>query len=214
MNIFYGRSSTGRNELSLDLQLNEVETKFGKMDKVYFDNISGVTPIEKREALLEMLETIKKGDTIFIYSLSRIARETLTALVIEKEIIRAGAKIESVKEDFGDSSEQVLLRTILAAVAQYELSLIRGRVKAAKAIARKKGNYCGGKREYGYDVVEGKLVENAKEQETLKLMKDWYAAGDKMTTITDRLNASGIESATGNNWNYYSVRRVIQRKVA
>ena len=84
-------------------------------------------------------------------------------------------------------------------------------MKAAKAIARKKGNYCGGRREYGYDVIAGKLVENAKEQETLKLMRGWYAAGDKMTTITDRLNASEIESATGNNWNYHSVRKVIQR---
>ena len=35
--IFYGRSSTNKQELSAELQLNDVEEKFGKMDYKFFD---------------------------------------------------------------------------------------------------------------------------------------------------------------------------------
>ena len=81
--IFYGRASTAKQEMSCDLQLDEVVSKFGEMDKIYFDSgISGSSPLDKREALLEMLSVLKKNDDVYIYSLSRIARDTLQNLTI------------------------------------------------------------------------------------------------------------------------------------
>ena len=212
MRIFYGRASTKHQEMSCDLQLNEVEAKFGKMDATYFDQgVGGGAPIEKREALLTMLEEIKRGDEVFIYSLSRIARDTLQNLFIEKEIKKAGAKIHSVKEDFSDTPEAIMMRTILSAVSAYEKSLIQARTSASKRVMRKNGLYAGGKREYGYRVADGRLIEDEKEQGVIEMLKGWKRSGDKIATIQRKLNDAGIESATGGSWHYQSVYKLMKR---
>jgi DNA invertase Pin-like site-specific DNA recombinase len=212
MRIAYGRASTNHQEMSYELQLNEIQNKFGEMDAVYFDQgVSGGSDISKREQLLLMLDEIKKGDEVYIYSLSRIARDTLQNLYIEREIIKAGATIHSVKEDFSQTPEAVMMRTILAAVSQYEKSLIQARTAAAKRAMRKKGLYAGGKREYGYRVIEGELVADNEEQSVIDLIKDWKRSGDKITTIQRKLNDAGIESATGGVWHYTQVHRLVKK---
>lgn len=210
--VFYGRASTNHQEMSCEIQLNEVENTFGKMDATYFDQgISGAAPIEKREALLLMLEEIKKGDQVYIYSLSRIARDTLQNLWIEREILKAGATIHSVKENFEDTPEAVMMRTILSAFATYEREMIKARTKAAKKTMRDKGLYIGGKREYGYRVIEGELIADEEEQSVIDLIKNWKRSGDKITTIQRKLNDAGIESATGSTWHYKSVYKLVKR---
>lgn len=212
MRLFYGRASTNHQEMSCEIQLNEVEAKFGKMDATYFDQgISGAASIEKREALLEMLEDIKRGDKVFIYSLSRIARDTLQNLWIEREIVKAGATIHSVKENFADTPEAVMMRTILSAFATYEREMIKARTKAAKKTMRDKGLYVGGKREYGYRVSDGRLIEDEEEQSVIDLIKGWKSSGDKIATIHRKLNDAGIESATGGTWHYKSVSKLVKR---
>ncbi len=212
MRLFYGRASRHHQEMSCEIQLNEVEARFGSIDKTYFDQgISGAAPIEKREALLSMLEEIKKGDEVFIYSLSRIARDTMTCLYLEKEIVKAGATIHSVKEDFADTPEATLLRQIVMCFSQYEREMIKARTKAAKKTMRDKGLYIGGKREYGYTVSDGRLIEDEEEQSVIDLIKGWKRSGDKIATIHRKLNDAGIESATGGVWHYTQVSRLVKK---
>jgi len=212
MRFFYGRASTNHQEMSCEIQLNEVEAKFGKMDATYFDQgISGAAPIEKREALLEMLEEIKKGDEVYIYSLSRIARDTLQNLWIEREINKLGANIHSVKENFEDTPEAVMMRTILSAFATYEREMIKARTKAAKKTMREKGLYIGGTAPYGYRVANGSLIEDEEQMKVIDLIKGWKRSGDKIKTIQRKLNDAGIESATGSAWEYYSLRKIVKR---
>ena len=212
MRLFYGRASRHHQEMSCEIQLNEVEARFGSIDKTYFDQgISGAAPIEKREALLSMLEEIKKGDEVFIYSLSRIARDTMTCLYLEKEIVKAGATIHSVKEDFADTPEATLLRQIVMCFSQYEREMIKARTKAAKKTMRDKGLYIGGKREYGYTVSDGRLIEDEEEQSVIDLIKGWKRSGDKIATIHRKLNDAGIESATGGTWHYTQVSRLVKK---
>ena len=212
MRFFYGRASTNHQEMSCEIQLAEVEEKYGSMDKTYFDQgVSGAAPIEKRVALLTMLDEINKGDEVYIYALSRIARDTLTSLYVEKEIIKAGATILSVNEDFSDSPEAVMLRTILSAVNAYELAIIRARTKAAKKTMKDKGLYIGGTAPYGYTVSNGALVEDEEQMRVIELIKGWKRSGDKIKTIQRKLNDLGIKSATGSAWEYYSLRRIVKR---
>ena len=214
MKYFYGRSSTSRQEMSYELQLDEVENKFGAMDGVFFDKgVSGGAKIEKRVKLLELLDVLKKNDEVYIYSFSRIARDTMLHLFIEKEIDVKGATIVSVKEadSCGTSAEKVMMRTILAAVATYEKEMIRARVKSSRATMRKNNRYMGGKREYGFRIDGDCLKPVPEEQVVIKKVKTWKSEGMKMTGITVRLNEENIPSATGNVWNYQCVRHLIKR---
>lgn len=214
--VFYGRSSQQRQELSAELQLDEVEAKFGSMDETFFDaGVAGDAKISKRVALVEALDALDKGSTLYIYSFSRIARDSLTQLWIEKEIKEKGAELVSVKEEgsCGDSPEKKMMRVILSAVNSYEKEVIKMRVSSARKTMRKNGRFMGGRRPFGYSINGKHLEELAGEQQIITDMKGWKEQGNTIQTITDTLNGNGIPSATGNAWHYMSVRKILQREV-
>lgn len=213
-NIFYGRCSTSRQDMSEELQRDAVIKKFGEMDVYFFDTaVSGGAKLEKKIALLECLENLNKDDTLYVYSLSRLSRDTLQALFLEKEISVKGATLVSVQEEdqCGDTPEKVMMRTILSAVAQYEKELIRARIKASRATMRKNGRYLGGKRQYGWKIIGQGLYAVPHEQDVISKIEGWKASGLGTQAITDNLNTSGIQSATGTSWHYNSVRKLLKR---
>jgi putative DNA-invertase from lambdoid prophage Rac len=70
-----------------------------------------------------------------------------------------------------------LLFTILAAVAENERDRIRERIRDVKRHLASQGVYGGGKRPFGYDVADKRLVPNPKEQEALARMRARRAEG-------------------------------------
>jgi len=201
--VFYGRCSTSRQEMSAELQEDECVKKFGEMDETYFDTaVSGGAPLEKKVELLKCLESLNKGDTLYVYSLSRLSRDTLQALFIEKEIKVKGATLKSFQEEdaCGDAPEKKMLRTILSAVAEYEKELIRARIKSSRASMRKRGKYLGGKIPYGYKKIGQGMVIDARKWEVLRQMREWREDGMTFQAITDKLNEKGIPSAMGRKW--------------
>jgi len=212
--IFYGRSSTNKQELSAELQLNEVEEKFGKMNAIFFDKgISGDAKISKRVALIEAIDDLSKGDTLYIYSFSRVARDSFLQLWIEREVKSRKANLISATEEehCGDTPEKRMMRVILSAVNEYEKEVISIRTKSARKTMRKNNRYCGGKREFGYKVIGQSLVAVPHEQETLGKMYSWKDGGASYRAITDRLNREATLSASGNPWNYQVVRHILKR---
>lgn len=220
MKVFIGRSSTkgeGRQEMSGAIQLNEVEAKFGPMCRVFMDRgISGSAPIEKRPALLEALDTLKKGDTLYCYSFSRIARDAMLHLIIEKEASVKGFEIMSVAEEdsCGTGAEKKLFRTLIAAISEYERAIIRARVKAARTKMRKDNKFLGGKRQFGWTRVGDRVEPVPAERAVIEDMVSKKKAGTSIKAITDDLNSAGIESATGNTWNYHCVRHLLKREIS
>ena len=212
--IFYGRSSTNKQELSAELQLNEVEEKFGKMSAIFFDKgISGDAKISKREALIEAIDELSKGDTLYIYSFSRVARDSFLQLWIEREVKSRKANLISATEEehCGDTPEKRMMRVILSAVNEYEKEVIAIRTKSERKTMRKNNRYCGGSREFGYKVIGQSLVAVPHEQETLSKMYSWKDGGASYRAITDRLNREETLSASGNAWNYQVVRNILKR---
>ena len=213
--IFYGRSSLNKQELSAELQLNDVEEKFGPMDFQFFDKgIHGDADISKREALIEAIDELRKGDTLYIYSFSRVARDSFLQLWIEKEVKARKANLISAKEEehYGDTPKKRMMRVILSAVNEYEKEVIKIRTKSARAVLRKKNKYCGGRREFGWKISGGNLVTHAEEQKVLGRMMDWKEGGMSYKAITDRLNMELTPSARGSHWNYQVVRHILKRE--
>ena len=214
--IWYGRCSTSRQEMSADLQLDEVVKKFGEMDETFFDKgVSGGAPLDKKVELLKCLESLNKGDTLCVYSFSRLSRDTLQALFIEKEIKVKGASLVSVQEaeQCGDTPEKKMMRTILSAVAEYEKELIRARIKSSRATMRKNGKYLGGRRPYGYKQVGAGMRIKHEEWKVISQMMKWRDEGMTYQAITNKLNVKGIPSATGGTWHYRGVYKILNEDV-
>ena len=74
--IFYGRASTNKQELSAELQLNEVEEKFGSMSAVFFDK--GISLISTPWRLAETEYIKKVGELITIWSIPGSQKPKIT----------------------------------------------------------------------------------------------------------------------------------------
>jgi putative DNA-invertase from lambdoid prophage Rac len=77
-----------------------------------------------------------------------------------------------------------LVFTILSAVAENERDRIRERIRDVKRHLALQGVYGGGKRPFGFDVVDGRLIPNAQEQAAIARMKELRAAARTFREIS------------------------------
>jgi DNA invertase Pin-like site-specific DNA recombinase len=123
-----------------DRQLDGVE-----LDQTFTDKVSGKDTA--RPALQEMLKFARKGDTVIIHSMDRLARNLDDLKCIVKDLTSRGVKVQFVKENLTftgeDSPMAELMLNLLGAVAQFERSLIKERQKEGVQIAKAAGKYKG-----------------------------------------------------------------------
>ena len=138
--IAYRRVST--TDQTTDRQL--VDMTF---DQEFEDKCSGSTT--NRPGLKECLGFIRKGDTLVVHSMDRLARNLPDMLALVGDLTKRGVSIRFVKEGLNFTGEkdpmQELQLQIMGAVAQFELAMIRERQKEGVAAAQKAGKHCGRK---------------------------------------------------------------------
>lgn len=140
-NIAYVRvSTTDQNEA----RQNEALNKYS-IDKWYVEKITGKDT--NRPKLIEMLDFIREDDTVYVEEFSRLGRSTQDLLDIVQHIENKGAKFISIKENFDTKTPAGRLQmTMMAAIAEFERSMILERQREGIAIAKKEGKYKGRKK--------------------------------------------------------------------
>ena len=94
----------------------------------------------------EMLEYIREDDTVYVEEFSRLGRSTADLLATVKQIEDTGAKFISLKEKFDTHTPAGKLQmTMMAAIAEFERSMILERQREGIAIAKREGKYKGRK---------------------------------------------------------------------
>lgn len=115
-----------------------------QIDKWFSEKMSGKDA--NRPQLKAMLEYIREGDTVYVEEFSRLGRSTVDLLQIVQQIEGKGAKLVSLKESFDTSTPAGKLQmTMLAAIAEFERSMILERQREGIALAKKAGKYKGRK---------------------------------------------------------------------
>lgn len=133
--VGYIRVSTDTQKL--DLQVDAM-TAAG-VGRVFQDfGISGT--VAERPGLTEALSYVRSGDTLVVYSLSRIARNTRNLLELVESLNARGIRLRSLTEGIDTSGAMsVALLTIMGAINTLERDLIVERSKAGVAAARARG---------------------------------------------------------------------------
>lgn len=141
MNIGYIRVST----IEQNPERQYSDLKKYKIDKFFEEHASGKNT--ERPVLNEMLNFIREGDTLFIESFSRLARNTADLLNIIETLKNKNVKIISQKEnlDTGSPTGKMMI-TMIGAIATFERELILERQKEGIAIAKAAGKYKGRKK--------------------------------------------------------------------
>ncbi len=127
---------------------NEARQLDGKdLDECFLDKLSGKT-IE-RPQLQACLKFLRKGDTLMVHSMDRLARNMMDLKGIVKGLTDRGISVQFVKESLTftgeDSPMANLLLNLLGSVAEFELALNQERRKEGILIAKRKGLYKGRK---------------------------------------------------------------------
>jgi len=139
--IAYLRVSTV--EQNTDRQLDGVAISF---DKTFTDQCSGGST--KRPALTELKEYARKGDTIHVHSIDRLARNLVDLKQLINEWNEQGITVRFHKEglsfnaDANDHMAELMLN-MLGAVVQFELAMIKERRQEGIEKAKSAGKYKG-----------------------------------------------------------------------
>jgi DNA invertase Pin-like site-specific DNA recombinase len=147
--------------------------------------VSGSVPLADRPEGQRLLAALQSGDIIITAKLDRAFRSAADALGTLEQLKedKIGLHMIDLGGDVTGNSISKLVFTILSAVAENERDRIRERVRDAKRHRASQRLYNGGKRPFGYDIVEGRLVPNAKEQAALKHARGMQANGDSLRSI-------------------------------
>lgn len=145
MLIGYARVSTQDQDNAMQL---DALAKLG-CQLVYEEKGSGSTRKGRKE-LARCLASLRKGDTLCVYKIDRIARSLFDLLDILHHLEKVGAAIKSVTEPLDTTNPMgVFMIQILGAVAQLERSMIRERSIAGQLSVRERGRVPGRVRSLG-----------------------------------------------------------------
>ena len=129
----------------------------GAVDELFTDQVSGKSRAG-RPALAEMLRHVRRGDTVRVSSMDRLARSVVDLAQLVQEMTGRGVRVEFVTErlTFDPGAEDPFATFqlhLLGAVAQLERSLIRERQREGIEIAKTKGVYAGRTRKLDDDQI-------------------------------------------------------------
>lgn len=133
-NVGYMRVST--TVQSTERQLDKVD-----LDQVFTDKLSGKDTA--RPQLDACMKHLRKGDTLHVHSIDRLARNLMDLQRLVEELTAKGVTVHFHKEALifngEDNAMSKLMLQLIGAVAEFERSLINERRREGVAIAQRKG---------------------------------------------------------------------------
>lgn len=139
MKIGYARVST--EEQNLDLQISAL--KAASCEMIFEDHgVSGAR--FSRPGLDAALLKLVEGDTIVVWRLDRLGRSLSKLIELIERLNSRGVQFESLTESISTtSSGGMFIFHMMAALAQFERSLISERTRAGMKAARERGQHIG-----------------------------------------------------------------------
>lgn len=139
-------------------------------DETFTDKVSGKDT--KRPALSACLRHVRKGDTLHVHSIDRLARNMSDLLNLIEDLNGRGVTVEFHKERMSFTGEsdpfQKLQLQMMGAFAEFERAMIKERQREGIAAAKAKGKQIGAKRKLTpsqVSEIQQKLSEGSTKKE-------------------------------------------------
>jgi len=222
--VAYVRVSSKRQAeegLSLEDQQRRVESYIAarEWDHVHTHverGVSGTVAFEDRPEFGRLLDDLAGIDKLVIPKLDRLGRSTKELLAVFERLEQAGVAVVSLSENI-DTGTPVgrLLRTVLAAVAEFERDRISERIADTNEAKARSGKRSNAPRPLGYDKVKGtgELVENRAEAAVVRRIYAEFTGGKSQRQIAIELNAEGITAQRGGTWQQASISQILANPI-
>lgn len=172
--------------------------------------------IGKREALMELLAMLEKGDTVIVLNTSRLWRSDMTKAIIRRELMKREARIISIEQPKYDlytkDPNDYLINAIMEALDVYERMSISLKLARGRTVKAKGGDKPAGVCPFGYQYTSDKKhVEICQEEAaTVRLMFTEGQKGKSLNQIADMLNERNITTRRGKQWSAGNVQVVLR----
>jgi len=154
----------------------------------------------ERPGLKRLLADIEDGlvDVVVVYKIDRLSRSLADFAKLVEVFDRHGVTFVSVTQSFNTTTSMGRLTlNILLSFAQFEREVTAERIRDKVAASRKKGMWMGGWAPWGYDVKDRKLVVNAAEAATIRMIFERFVTSGSATALARELRAEGIVTKRG-----------------
>ena len=147
--------------------------------------VSGSVEFQERPEGKRLFDLVTSGDMIVFPKLDRAFRNTRNALNVLHEMKTKGVHIHFIDlgGDVTGNGIGAIVFTILAAFATFERERIATRIREVKQLKKAQGKFTGGKRAFGFDVIDGFKVPRADEQRVIDVMKRLREGGSSFRSI-------------------------------
>lgn len=172
--------------------------------------VSGSIPLAERPQGGLLLAAVTPGAVIITAKLDRMFRSARDAIVTLEQLKASGVALHMLDlgGDVCNDAVGKMVFTILSAVAENERSRTRERIKDVKRYQIARGAFVGGRRPFGYSIVDGVLQPDVSEQAMLLEMRrlrgegmGWRELGRRYgheaTTVRRWLSKGGEDAAVG-----------------
>ena len=195
-----------RKNNSIPLQKKKIKeycslNDFELIDVYEDDGVSGMS-IDKRNGFKRMVEFMKENkiDGIVVWSLSRLGRKMKDVVGFMDFLKSNNIGFFSIKENLSnDDKIGSLIMNILSSINEFEVEVIRERIKDVKRNKKENGEVYG-RMMYGFDNVNGKMIENKEEKRIIRRVKNFRSRGWSWRRISNKLNDEGVKSKEGKLW--------------
>ncbi len=139
MLVGYARTSTTEQEAGLEAQRRDLLAS--GCEEVFEEQVSSV---QRREELEKALKFIRKGDTLVVTKLDRLARSVPDLVKIMGQLEEKGASLRILAMNLDtDTPTGRLLLNLVGSIAQFEREIMLERQREGIAKAKDEGKYKG-----------------------------------------------------------------------
>ena len=187
--IGYVRVSSQGQNTARQLQGIELDMEF--IDKVTGSNMN-------REKLQECILYARKGDTVIVESIDRLARNLRDLQEIITTITNKGAIVKFIKENLtftgNDDAMSTLMLQMMGAFAEFERTMIRSRQRDGIDAAKKAGKHLGRPNK-----IDNKFLNVVKEkkdscQSIRSIAKDMNVSRATIYKALEKINEQGMSA--------------------
>ena len=219
--VIYARySSDKQDEASIEAQVRACREYAAAKDftilEVYADEaVSGKgSKTASRRAYQRMLRDVERGTfgTILIHKYDRVARNLGEHVNLEKRLKDKHVELIAVAQDFGNSNEAKIMRTLMWSLSEYYIDNLSAEVRKGQRETALKGLHNGGYAPFGYDVVNRQYVVNELEAGYVRKIFNAAANREGFTAIIQELADAGITGKRGKPIKYTQIYEMLRNE--
>lgn len=174
--------------------------------------------ISCRPALVELLATVKDGDTVIVLNTSRLWRSDMAKVIIRRELMKKHANVVSVENErfnlYTSNPNDRFMDGIMELMDEWERLTIAMKLSKGRTAKAMKGDKPAGVVPFGYQYTSDKkhVVVDPGEAATVRMMFSAAQKGESLQRIAELLNDKGMTTRSGKAWTRGLVHSILHNR--